>query len=80
MTTPIGSNLRAIRGERGYSQEELAEKAEVKAKTISEIELGQVARPLAGTIYRLAKALGVTVLELTRDPEKTARAAPPSES
>lgn len=64
MTTDIGSNLRAIRGRVGLSQEELSKRADVREATISGIENGQVVRPQAGTIYRLAKALGVTVADL----------------
>lgn len=81
MTTDIGSNLRAIRGQRGLSQEELGFNADVREKTIGDIENGHILKPQAGTIYRLAKALGVTVHDLTTGaPEKTAKAAPPSES
>ena len=81
MTTDIGSNLREIRGRLGLSQQELADEADVREKTIGDIENGLILKPQAGTIYRLAKALGVTVHELTTaDPEKTASAAPPSES
>ncbi len=75
MTTPIGSNLRAIRGRLGLSQEDLGLKADVRVATISGIENAQILKPLAGTIYRLSKALDVTVFELTRD-----AVAPPSES
>lgn len=80
MTTPIGSNLRAIRGRLGLSQEDLGLKADVRVATISGIENDQIAKPLAGTIYRLAKALGVTVHDLTTaSPEQAEKATPPSE-
>ena len=75
MTTDIGSNLRAIRGRRGLSQEELRRKADVREKTVGDIENGEILKPQAGTLYRLSKALDVTVFELTRD-----AVAPPSES
>ncbi|MEE8607864.1 MAG: helix-turn-helix transcriptional regulator [Nitrospiraceae bacterium] len=80
MTTPIGSNLRAIRGRLGLTQEQLADNAEVHVDTVRGIENGQVDKPFAGTIYRLSKALGVTVHDLTTTPpEQAEKATPPSE-
>ena len=61
------------------TQEQLAKASDVREATICNIENGLIAKPHAGTIYRLAKALGVSVHELTRDvPEPAPDAPPPS--
>jgi transcriptional regulator with XRE-family HTH domain len=57
--------LRELREERGLSQYGLAEKSGVGRSTIAALEAGKRgARP--GTVHALARALGVTVLDLYR--------------
>jgi transcriptional regulator with XRE-family HTH domain len=58
-----GRNLRRIRGERGYSQEELAFRAEVHRTEISLLERGK-RDPGVNMTLRLAGALGVAPGEL----------------
>ena len=58
--------LRALREERGYSQEELAERAKLDRTYISGIERG-VRNPTLLSSLRIAKALGTTVCELYKD-------------
>lgn len=57
----LGRRLKAARGRTGLSQLELASRAGVDPGTVSGIELGQIERPLARTLARLADALEITV-------------------
>jgi len=56
----IGEKLRAIRQERQMSLRELANKAEVSASMLSQIETGKVF-PSVRSLYTIANALGVSV-------------------
>jgi predicted ATPase/DNA-binding XRE family transcriptional regulator len=53
----IGSLLKAHRASTGLTQEELAEKADVSARTVSDVERGLRARVYRDTALRLADAL-----------------------
>lgn len=68
MTSLVGSNLRALRGRLALSQDELAERSQVNVSTIRGIEGGLVTKPHAGTLNRLADALGVSIGELEPNP------------
>ncbi len=56
----IGNKLRAIRKDREMSLRELADKAEMSASMLSQIETGK-AFPSVRSIYGIAAALGVSV-------------------
>ncbi len=56
----IGEKLRAIRQERQMSLRELANKADVSASMLSQIETGKVF-PSVRSLYGIANALGVSV-------------------
>jgi transcriptional regulator with XRE-family HTH domain len=56
-----------FRLERGLTVAELAEQSGVNRQTIARIESGKPAS--VPTVYRLAKALGITVDELRREAE-----------
>ena len=56
--------LRTWRQERGVTQEELAKKAKVTKRYISQLETGLRQNPSLPVLRRLAKALGVSVGEL----------------
>lgn len=62
----FGSALRRLRDERGYSQEELAERAGLHRNYIGGIERGERNVALEN-IVRLAKALSVSPRELFAD-------------
>lgn len=62
----FGSALRRLRDERGYSQEELAERAGLHRNYIGGIERGERNVALEN-IVRLAKALSVSPKELFAD-------------
>ncbi len=64
--TCFGQNVRRLRGVSGFTQERLADKADLDPTYISGIERG-VRNPTLLIIIRLAKALGVPLSELCRD-------------
>ncbi|MBI4488487.1 MAG: helix-turn-helix transcriptional regulator [Deltaproteobacteria bacterium] len=59
----LGNKLKVARAERGLSQEQLAELADVSRQTISSIETGQYC-PSALLAFLLAKRLGKPIGEL----------------
>ena len=56
----FGQNVARIRNEREFSQDKLAEKADIDRTYVSGIERG-VRNPGIKVVIRLARALGVTV-------------------
>src|SRR5579871_2794470 len=54
---PFGPLLRAYRLAAGLSQEELAERAHLSPRTISDLERGVTAAPYWDTVAQLAQAL-----------------------
>ena len=56
--------LKEIRTKKGWSQRELAEKAETTGAYIAMLETGRKQNPSLAVLKRLAKALGVPVTEL----------------
>jgi predicted ATPase/DNA-binding XRE family transcriptional regulator len=59
MTSDLGSQLKRNRTRAGLTQEELAEKAEVSARTVSDVERGLRTRMYKDTATRLADALAL---------------------
>ncbi|MDQ4145632.1 MAG: helix-turn-helix domain-containing protein, partial [Actinomycetota bacterium] len=55
----LGSLLKRHRTATGLTQEELAEKAEVSARTVSDVERGLRSRIYRDTAARIADALGL---------------------
>lgn len=64
----VAGNVRALRTERGFSQDGLAVQAGVSRRMISGIESGEANVSLS-TLDRLAQALGVSFSRLVRPPE-----------
>jgi transcriptional regulator with XRE-family HTH domain len=64
----FGKVVRSLRLERGFTQEDLAEKAELHVNSISFIERG-LNPPALDTICAIADALGVTVSALMGEME-----------
>lgn len=64
----LGTVLRALREERKVTQRAIAIRADLSFAQYSAIETGK-ANPLWGTMKRIAKALGVTVAEISRREE-----------
>jgi transcriptional regulator with XRE-family HTH domain len=59
----LGESVRDARKEAGFSQEKLAEKADLSTVFISRIERG-VESPSLDNLVKIAKALGVPVQDL----------------
>lgn len=64
----VAGNVRALRVDRGFSQDALAAQAGVSRRMISGIESGEANVSLS-TLDRLAQALGVSFSRLVRPPE-----------
>ena len=58
----IAQTVQQLREEQGFSQPQLADRAEVTLDTLRNVESGNTARPR--TIERIARALGLTPMEL----------------
>ena len=62
----LGERIRSIRKEAGFSQEILAEKADLHHNYIGELERGEKAATI-DTLLKVAKALGVKVRDLVEE-------------
>ena len=65
MGAKVGEAIRRLRGDVGWSVEELAETAGVSARHLYRIEAGEIAGPRIDLLEKIAKALGVELSELT---------------
>jgi transcriptional regulator with XRE-family HTH domain len=65
-TTIFGEKLKALRKERGWSQDELGRRAGIHGRHVGKYEIGR-AMPNAETVVQLAKVLGVSIDYLLRD-------------
>ena len=61
----ISKNLRKMRKDKGLSQEKLARLSDVANNTIVKIEAGKNQNPTLDTLKKIAKALGVSLDELS---------------
>jgi transcriptional regulator with XRE-family HTH domain len=61
----VGENVRRIRLKKGLTQEQFAEVSGFSQQYISGLEQGR-RNPTVVTLYELARALGVTHIELVR--------------
>lgn len=59
----FGKRLRALREERGWSQEEFADRAGLHRTYVSAVERG-VRNPTLSVLERLAKAFGIKLSEM----------------
>ncbi len=60
----LGRVLRTLRKEKGWTQNELAEKASVNRSYLTQLETGARVNPTIAVLKRLAKSLRVPVTEL----------------
>jgi transcriptional regulator with XRE-family HTH domain len=81
----LGERVRAVRKARDLSQEALAREAGVSLNLVNKLERGVVTDPHYSTLSGIARALGVPVQELVREPAlvgkgKASRGAGPTEA
>ena len=62
---PLARNLKKLREKKGLSQDRLAKLADVTNNTIIKIEQGENTNPTLATLKKIAKALGVSLDDLT---------------
>ena len=75
MDNELGTRIRALRKERGLSQEALAQALEVSRQAVTKWEDGS-SLPSTANLFALSGFFGVPLAELTGTPERTA--PPPS--
>jgi len=62
----IAKNIKKIRKKRSISQDKLSKLAEVAYNTIIKIESGALQNPTIKTVQKIAKALDISLDELTK--------------
>lgn len=62
----IAKNIKKIRRKKGISQDKLSKLAEIAYNTIIKIESGAIQNPTIETVQKIAKALDVSLDELTK--------------
>src|SRR4051812_38154981 len=72
----LGERVRAVRKARDLSQEALAREAGVSLNLVNKLERGVVTDPHYSTLSGIARALGVPVQELVREPAVPLAEAP----
>jgi len=71
-TGRVASNVRRLRTRRGWTQEHLAEQADLSTVGVAFVE-GATTNPTVATLCQLASALGVDVAVLLRRPAAPGR-------
>ena len=72
LTRHFGHAVRCLREQRGWSQEMLAEQADLNRSYVGELERGQATASLL-TLEKLARAFGVAISELLLQTERQAQ-------
>lgn len=62
----IAQNIKRLRAKRGWTQDDLVKKANIKYSTLTKLEGGVVTKPSIQTIAKIAKALNVQMEELVK--------------
>jgi transcriptional regulator with XRE-family HTH domain len=62
----LAGRLKALRAERGLTQQQLADAAGLSQQTVGHLESGRRHRPTGDTLVRLAEALGIPPALLLR--------------
>src|SRR6266853_1719257 len=74
MTNKLGKKIKALRKEKGYTLEKLADMAETSKSYIWELENREFCNPAAGKLKKIADALGATIEFLTNDEDNLSSA------
>ncbi len=75
----IGGRIRVARKGAGFSQEDLARRAEMSLNGMASIERGEIVDPHISTLSRIADALGMSVGELLEEPALAGKGEAPDE-
>lgn len=67
MSSAVSKNIRKLRQQKGMSQDRLSKKANLALNTIVKIETGESPNPTVETLEKIAKALGVLVVDLFKN-------------
>lgn len=67
MFTNIGEKIKKVRNDKGLTQEELAQKANISYITLVKIEQGKVENPTMKTLQKIAKALEISLDEIVKN-------------
>ena len=62
----FSENIKKARAKLGFTQDDLAGKADIKYTTLTKVESGVVNKPSVQTMAKIAKALGVSIEELIK--------------
>ena len=71
----FAGNLKSFREAAGLTQQQLADKADMKLGGVRDLEQGRV-NPTWGSVLALAQALGVDCTAFTQEPQPTEKAGP----
>ena len=63
----LAENIKSYRKKCGYSQEDLARKADITYSALSKIEAGYVQNPRILTVQKIARAHEVTIDDLMKE-------------
>jgi transcriptional regulator with XRE-family HTH domain len=74
----LGRAIRKLREERELSQERLGQLADLHMSSISRLETGLL-NPTWGNVKKVARALGITLVELSALCEEIEAGSPPAE-
>ena len=64
--TTIGKNIKKLRQSKRLSQDKLSKLADISHNTIIKIESGAIKSPTIDNVQKIAKALSVSIDELTK--------------
>ncbi|HNZ86764.1 MAG TPA: helix-turn-helix transcriptional regulator [bacterium] len=62
----ISENIKKMRTKLGFTQDDLAKKADIKYTTLMKVESGTVNKPSVQTMDKIARALGVSIEDLIK--------------
>ena len=62
----ISENIKKLRTKLGLTQDNLAEKADIKYTTLMKVGSGAVNKPSVQTMVKIAKAVGVSIEKLIK--------------
>lgn len=62
----LGKKIKELRLKKGFSQDELARKADVPYTTLTKIEVGVIKKPSVFVVAKIAKALNISLDQLIK--------------